>query len=345
MTRQEFEDKLPALTPTELYNLSNPYVNIKKYDKLFNELNNDFTAFMSLIKNRAFFKDCNIFPEYSKSSFKSPNTAFSRQDRFIHIPPHSHGYIEMSYVFSGNCTALINDKNISLSTGDLVILEANAVHAFLPLKDNDIVLNILLSTEYFTSSFLDTLLNGGPISRFLADVMIEKNNHYQYLLFHTSGSSLAKELIENMIIEYLNPGICSEAIMLHSFNLLFIELSRCYQEQMIHINQYKSIQFLPCILDYMERHCTECNLTQVSRQFGYHPNYISRILKQETGSNFQDILSEYRLKRVAFLLSNSTIPIYKIANECGYQNQSFFRQKFQEFFKKSPREYRRDNKK
>ena len=342
MTRQEFEEALIPLTSDEQSQKSNPYIDKDFYATLtHNKKSVDLEA-KQLIKQYVFFYDCNILPDRTgPENYKSQDIAFNRNGRFSDIPMHSHGYIEMNYVFSGNASAKINDKVIALSTGDLCIMDCDVLHTILPTGEEDIILNIMLSTEYFSNSFLTTLLNGGPVAKFLAGVMTEKNNHNQYLLFHTARSSLAKELIENMILEYLNPGICCKDVLYFNLNLLFIELARCYQEHMERKKQKKSKPYLTEILTYMENHCTDCTLNEAAKQFNFSPKYLSRMLKEETGANFQDILCECRMKRAGFLLSNSDLPIYKIANECGYLNQSFFRQKFMVHYGLSPAEYRK----
>ena len=347
MTKQEFEEKLQQLTPAEQYFKLHPNMkekDLEEYQLLMNQVDNDVSEFMGLIKNRVFFVDCNIFPDTpGLANYKSPDIAISRHDRYYDVPEHSHAYIDMNYVFSGNCSVQINDNVIRLVKGDLCLLDCNVNHRVFPTGENDIILNIMLSKQYFINSFYNVLSGGGPISKFLADVMIEKNDLNQYMLFHTAENPMVKELIECMIIEYLFPGICCAAYLYHNLSLLFIELSRCYQIQMVQSPQHKSYQSLTELLDYMEKNCTSCNLTEVAKLFGFHPNYLSRMLKKETGSNFQDIVSEFRMNRAAFLLCHSDIPIYKIANECGYQNQGFFRIKFLEQFGKPPAEYRNES--
>ena len=343
MTRKEFEAALLPLTPEEQSAKLNPVFDGNIYASLMNHKNTLDPEFRRLIKNRIFLSDSNILPFRKKDvkQYKSPNIAFNRNGRFTHIPVHNHiGYIEMNYVFSGNASALINDKPVPLHTGDLCIMDSGVMHTILPTGEKDILLNIMLSTEYFSNSFLSTLQNGGPVATFLADAMIEKNDHNQYLLFHTSKSNLVKELIENMIIEYLDPGICCKDVLHFNINLLFIELIRCYQEHMERVEQKKSRYYLTEILAYIENNCTDCSLEKAAEQFHFSPKYFSRMLKKETGFNFQDVLFTCRMKRAGFLLQNSDMPIYKIANECGYQNQSFFRQKFMEHFGQAPAEYR-----
>ncbi len=341
MTRQEFEEALIPLTPEEETYKINPNFNIDDYISLYKNYQQNNIPINDIKKNYIFISSCNIFPQKKDiKHFKSNDIAFNRNDRFFNSPVHSHDYIELNYVFSGCCTAIINNQSIPLTTGDICIMDTRVSHTFLPCSEPDIVLNILMSTDYFSSSFLSSLRFDSPVTKFLADVITKSNEHNQYLIFHTAQNSLVKELIENMIIEYLYPGICCESVLRFNLNLLFIELVRCYQAYKEKKHHKKGNRYLTEILDYMDTHCTTCTLTEVASKFNFNPNYLSRMIKEKTGSNFQDILCDCRMNRVVFLLRNSDMPIYMIANECGYQNQSFFRKKFTEYYQQTPKEYR-----
>ena len=344
MTRKEFEEALIPFTQSELKAMTSPNINGAIYTSLMNHKSPDDPDYRKLIKNRIFSSNSNILPNRTDiKNFKSPDIAFNRNDRFLNIPAHNHyGYIEMNYVLFGNASALINDKIVPLATNDLCIMDSGVMHTILPTGENDIMLNILLSTEYFSNSFLTTLLNGGPVAKFLAEVMVEKNDHNQYLLFHTARSTTVKELIETMILEYLYPGICCKDVLYFNLNLLFIELARCYQEHMERKEKKKDRHYLTEILAYIENHCNECTLDDLAGHFHFNPKYLSRMLKQETGSNFQDILLECRMKRAGFLLASTDTSVFSVANDCGYQNQAFFRQKFTEHYGRTPSEYRKN---
>jgi AraC-like DNA-binding protein/mannose-6-phosphate isomerase-like protein (cupin superfamily) len=341
MTRPEFEEALIPLTPDEEAYKINPNFNIETYLSLYKNFQQNNITINNIKKSYMFISKCNIFPNKKDiNHFKSNHISFNRNDRFFNSPVHFHEYIELNYVFSGSCTAIINNKSISLATGDICIMDKGVSHTFLPCNEPDIVLNILLSSDYFSNSFLSSLSFDSPVTKFLSDVITESNEHKQYLIFHTAPNLLVKDLIENMIIEYLYPGICCESVLRFNLNLLFIELVRSYQAYKEQKHHRKGNHYLTEILDYMDTHCTSCTLAEVATKFNYNPNYLSRMLKEQTGSNFQDILCDSRMNRVAFLLKNSDMPIYIIANECGYLNQSFFRQKFIQHYGQSPKEYR-----
>lgn len=341
MNRDEFEQALIPLTSQEIHFRESPHALLHYLPEDQDRDGDSQELFHGEMKMKLFYIHNNIFPDRPQlEPFRSTEIAFNRNDRFSYVPPHSHGFIELNYVLFGTCRATVNDTTFLLETGDLCIMDRNTTHFLHPTGESDIVLNILMAPSYFSYSFLSGLLLDGPVSRFLSDILAKDNAHNQYLLFHTKKSPLVKELIENMFIEYLMPGIACENVLRFHISLLMIELARCYQDYMEDKYQKENRPYLTEILHYMEEHCIDCTLTQVAAHFNFSPNYLSRLLKKETGKGFQDLLSESRLKRVAFLLRSTSLPIYKVANECGYQNQSFFRQKFEEEFGMSPKAWR-----
>jgi AraC family transcriptional regulator, melibiose operon regulatory protein len=342
MTRQEFEEALLPLTEQELFHQKNPSYFKEHYKQYYKPEPKDLNTKAEFIKDHVFQSESNILDAVSgqSSHYRSKNIRLNRQDRFSDVPIHHHGYIELNYVFSGQCTAIVNEKKIPMIAGDICIMDRQAEHTILPTGINDIILNIMLATEYFSHTFIGSLLNGGAVARFLAGVIDQANEHNQYLLFHTKQTPLVKEIIENIFIEYLNPGICCEDVLRYHLNLLFIELARCYQGDMERKHQQKNKRYITEILNYMEQNVKSCSLEAVAQKFNYHPNYLSRLIKSETGLTFQENLSENRMNRAIFLLKNSDMPIYKIVSECGYQNQNFFYQKFMKKYGQTPKEFR-----
>lgn len=72
---------------------------------------------------------------------------------------HHHRNVEMIYVYQGTMTALLEDKSIPLSAGDLVIFNANSLHGTLIEQHVDF-LCIILDTHFaaeYGFSITDTI--------------------------------------------------------------------------------------------------------------------------------------------------------------------------------------------
>lgn len=265
---------------------------------------------------------------------------FNKQNRFSRVPLHRHDCIEMNYVYRGHCTSLINGHTVEMQQGDVSILDSGVVHTVLPTGENDILLNCLMDQRYFTAGFIERIAASGPIPRFLSNALIENRDHDHYLLFHTADSPLFCDLMEGVFCEYLDPGPCSDGAISSYMSLIFIELVRSYQGKMESEYRHNRRLYITEILRYMDENCVTCTLEDTAEHFGFHPNYLSRMIRQATGSNFKDLIADGRLSRAAFLLRSTADPISKIAQSCGYQNQNFFYKKFKTRYGCTPAEYR-----
>ncbi|GKU83307.1 helix-turn-helix transcriptional regulator [Niallia sp. NCCP-28] len=94
------------------------------------------------------------------------------------------------------------------------------------------------------------------------------------------------------------------------------------------------------ILKYIEENYLSTSLTEVAQKFHFHPNYLSRILKEHFGKTFSEMIQKLRLRQAKLLLENTPLPINRIADEIGYSNFNHFYKKFREYFNVTPAEYR-----
>ena len=88
----------------------------------------------------------------------------------------------------------------------------------------------------------------------------------------------------------------------------------------------------------------DLSVDKLAKQFHFHPDYLSRAFKKQTGKNILEFVSEYRLSLAAQLLRDTDIPLVIVAERVGYKNYSYFIKKFREQYEVSPRQFRSANK-
>jgi AraC-like DNA-binding protein len=76
-------------------------------------------------------------------------------------------------------------------------------------------------------------------------------------------------------------------------------------------------------------------------EFRLSPSYLQRLFKHETGICLGEWLSEKRLQRAAYLLSNSYLSIKEITHAVGYEHTSSFVRAFERRFLLAPARYRK----
>lgn len=265
---------------------------------------------------------------------------FNKQTRFSRVPLHRHDYLELFYIYTGHCTAVINGNQVELQTGDVCIMDTRAVHAIGPAGAEDIILNCMIQQRYFNAQLIGRLASSGLVAQFLAEALSKNSSHDNYMLFHTDGEPLVKELFEDTFCEYLDPGVCSEDMLDSYMTLLFIQLARCYKANKEEEARASRHSYLTEVLHYIEENCASCTLEETAAQFGYAPNALSRAVKKATGFSFKELVNITRLQQAAFLLKNTARPISQIAESCGWSNQSQFYKKFMDGYGCTPKQYR-----
>jgi AraC-like DNA-binding protein len=79
----------------------------------------------------------------------------------------------------------------------------------------------------------------------------------------------------------------------------------------------------------------------LAAEFRLSPSYLQRLFKQETGICMGEWLSEMRLQRAAYLLSNSYLSVKEITHAVGYEHTSSFIRAFERRFHRAPARYRK----
>ncbi len=83
------------------------------------------------------------------------------------------------------------------------------------------------------------------------------------------------------------------------------------------------------ILNYVQAHYSDrLTLTDVADAFYLNKYYLSHLLKDSLGMNFQDLVNAIRLNIALYPLLDSQKSIDEIAEECGFSSAAYFRKAF-----------------
>ena len=85
----------------------------------------------------------------------------------------------------------------------------------------------------------------------------------------------------------------------------------------------------------------DISLVSVSNEIGVSPNYLSALIKKETGKTFIDLLSGKRIEAAKELLMCTSMKIKEISEKCGYSDQHYFSYCFKKYSGVSPNALRR----
>lgn len=121
------------------------------------------------------------------------------------------------------------------------------------------------------------------------------------------------------------------------------------------------VQFIMSILDFIESTANKNNkqiikevmklieesfsskdltLNDVAEKIYLTPNYVSMLIKKETGQNFSEIILRKRIEKAKELLFDETLKTYEIAEKVGYVDQNYFFKAFRKVVGMTPGEFR-----
>ena len=92
---------------------------------------------------------------------------------------------------------------------------------------------------------------------------------------------------------------------------------------------------------YISENCAdEISNTEIGAIFGYHPFYVSRVLKEKKGITLRQYIIAYRLKAARRMLELTGTSIADIAEKTGFTDASYFTKTFRSAFGMTPKEWR-----
>ena len=256
--------------------------------------------------------------------------------RFVAFPEHTHDYVEMVYMCSGQTRHVVNENKLVLNEGELLMLGQHARQAIDPAGEGDVAVNFIIRPAFFSGTLPFLGEEETPLRSFIVSCLTGENEA-GYLLFHVADILPIQNLIENLLYTLIEEIPNRRGILQSTMGLLFAQL----------LNHTDALQFetpeqnaVLRVLRYIEEHYADGSLTEIAARLHYDLPYLSRLVRQETGKNYTELLQEKRLSQAAWLLRNTERKVDEISFSVGYENVSYFHRLFAARFGQSPKKYR-----
>jgi YesN/AraC family two-component response regulator len=259
--------------------------------------------------------------------------------RFANFPKHTHNYIEMVYMCHGTTRHRINDQEILLKAGELLILGQQATQEILPAQVDDIAVNFIILPTFFDTALQMIDDRENIIRDFLVDCLKGKSGCTSYLHFEVSEILPIQNLVENLIWTLANRQINKRSINQYTMGLLFLHLLN-HTDRLRTDPLCDNQQVMLQILRYIEEHYRDGQLNFIANELHYDPSWHSREIKRKSGKTCTELMQVKRLNQALFLLKTTHMKISEISESVGYDNLSYFHRIFHRYFGTSPKKYR-----
>ena len=254
--------------------------------------------------------------------------SFSPHNDLRIIPSHWHRSAEILYVRRGKLNIWMNKRKYELNRNDFIYINSKEVHSTQSPEDNEVIV------LQIPGDFLKTFSNNESLYIHCNTLELTDNKIF----------SAMRELLYQM---YLYSERKDDAYYLKVYSLLF-ELGYLLvknfrvKEENIDIKSQKYLDRLSEICEYIKEHY-QYNLTlnEVASEFGYSPQYLSRMFQMYTGSTFLTYLNSIRLNSAFKQVMSTDLSIITIAENNGFANVKSLNKLFKETYGLTPSAYRK----
>jgi AraC-like DNA-binding protein len=258
---------------------------------------------------------------------------------------HKHTYIEVDYVHRGCCTYYIDNETnaFQLKEKELCIVNQNVVHGIEIQGEDPIVIKCMIPFEYIEIDQFPKLGQEVVVMNFLRHAMNENITKPAYLIFRIEDTEYMEELIYHMFCEFLEkPYGWRRAVKNHLSNL-FLYLMRVKEEELVQAVEMEEENLnITKVLDCIRKNYQYITLRDLAKDFHFHENYLSRMIKQHCQMSFRELLCEIRIKEAKKLLMDTELSVTEISARIGYHKPNFFFKLFKDHCGKTPIEFRNE---
>ena len=233
-----------------------------------------------------------------------------------------HNYWELCFLSEGKCSFYLEGKKFELEPNSLVLLPPGTPHSE-AWQESDPYRLLWLGLRPDT-----------PPNAFLS-------RRYQI----TDGARVQGEadylsLLEQAFSELEGEEFCYLQAAASQLTLFFVAILRGLKAGPASALSWQK-QVVEAVQKYLAANFKEqITLDEISNQVGLSPNYLCALFREQTEETIFEHLAGLRLKRARFLLRNTQLPIYAIADQVGYSSQFAFSRFFHKAMGLSPTGYR-----
>lgn len=280
-----------------------------------------------------------VFPEQQYFT-EDYDVTLLKHDRYAFPFVHKHNFFEIVYCVSGVFDHEFEGNKRTHKAGEICFISPGVQHALHVFSDS-IVLNILIKRSNFDQLFRPLIGKSDILSDFFTSSLYGKDQK-MVLFFDTKEDEYIRDRVLNMLKEkYEELPFCSEVIS-HETLLLFYDLLRRYSSTTTKLVFEKEVNDkFTQVIEYIHDHFATVTLDDLSKEFYFNKAYLSRMIKEKTGTNFSDLVKTIRLNIAEQLLTNTTLSLLEISQAIGYTDSSHLFRLFKQQYGLNPKEYRK----
>ncbi|MFZ2657577.1 MAG: helix-turn-helix domain-containing protein [Victivallales bacterium] len=256
------------------------------------------------------------------------------------FPLHSHDYIEIVVILSGQAEHLINGKAYSVSSGDVYVMQGNQEHAFQNAIGDFSLCNVMYRPELVSFPFERLKTLPGYQALFVLEPARRSDSGFHSLL-RLDGIRL-KEALEKvqrlrLEMEIRSPGYdCTgQAYLLD----LIVFLSRAYTS-FSEDSKPGLLRFSEAIAWMEQNYMKHSTLPELARRAAMSERHFLRMFRKTFKTSPLEHMIHLRIRHAEKILQSGSHNITETAYACGFSDSNYFSRQFKRITGMSPRSYR-----
>lgn len=265
----------------------------------------------------------------------------SKEGSGVMVQAHIHEYIEILYAQSGHFCILLNSREYTFSTGDMVLINSNEIHNVLAL-DEGLNQYICIKFEpevlYTSRSLLEI--------KYLMPFILKESTHQKVFTEAEMKPTILPSLLQHIHKEYREARYGFELAIRADILSLFLFILRNWHAQNIDLNldvlvNKEMEKQLKKVFDYLEENYQDkLTAREMAKYCHMSYSYFSRMFKKIMKKSFKEYLAYMRITKAEKLLISTDYTITEIALRTGFATSSYFISQFKELKGISPKQYR-----
>ena len=255
----------------------------------------------------------------------------------VDSPLHWHYYSEVLYIHSGTVNICCNNKNATLTKGDLCYFYPLQLHSVSANEDNTEAVN------YSVIKFnVQTLNIPKPYLQSIYNSFVHRTSEDDFCLIIHENDGVLEALVDSIVNEYESDEWMNMLAVQSNILFLLIQIAR-------RLNLNDKVPPKPSehnlsfyhILEYIDAHCAEpLEVNELAKQCNMSYSHFARLFRENYGRSCKEYIQYIRMNKAQDLLLNSEFDLDYIAQETGFYDCSHFIRQYKKWRGITPKQER-----
>lgn len=246
------------------------------------------------------------------------------------IPLHWHQSTEILYCESGELQVTVKNQSYLLKKNDFIVINPYEIHTSKSPIENHI---LCIQLPF---SFLSYVTSNSFYNQFTFSANSTKQKQ-------DSDAELIKNMSQTLTLgeTFQSKGIVKNLMILTNVTRIIRLLVQFYAQDNVNSYSNNRISFITKTLSYLEKSYTsDLTLNDIAQHFSYSTYYTSRLINENLGVSFSNLLRIIRINKSIELVRSTSLPLEKIAAKTGFKTYRNLYNSFYKIYDMSPIQFK-----